>query len=1657
MNVYNVVICLFICVSYRNSFVQSVNHGNQLLNLFNRNQTEQNHKNEPNGIKIDKFQLITLDVKNRRNTDYIVYKYDPSDNSHTYTAKHPYLIEKVVMGNELAWQSKNNQYGNRVVITIDSKDKALLTVHFPIKSFSDVELPTGKANFPPKVKLTTLYLDKLFSTNEIKYEYDGAKEQQSFTPKPGYAISTIKTGDELVWESKDGVYPEQILILRGPDNDPMMRMVFDKPQQTLNTKQPVVKPEPVVPSEQEKKQEPPKPIVPPKEEVKHENPEPVAFVKEESKKEVPQPVLPPKEEVKNEKFKAMIPPQEEPKNEPLYRVTDETTKNIETKAESEKVFVPPKPVEPKPTAKAPESQPETMPRESVLFPDVPEEPIVKNPEPEVNNQVHVPKPQPTEPSEALPKEPKPEPVKVKPPISSEPTKPSPEPSKPEKAEVSEPQTKSNEETVKSELNDKKVQLDINSFLSTDRYDYFQDGQSAIYETKGEHFFVSIQDNKLFKKIWEAKDENEYATKVIRDGVDILLGISKLSIFFVNGQVKHYSSTENVWKEVTNDVVLDINKQADTYEYEVKDFPQSKYFETKYDFRFKTIKEGESIIWESKEDHNANMVLLSGAHSKNKMLTIHFTDPYIVVFTKKNKEPWVQDKSFKPSPKPLDIKVPNKVDNDIFTHLAKQGNLFNLIKRGNEVIWKSRSSNENAKKVVVYAINKNHMFITIYPFKGQVTKLLKYPDDECKEIDASTKIPITINIRSNKSSCAYYNYERNNVRMFRAKGDYVFGGVREKDESSSDRSNDKSIWTASTNIDNDSRYANKVKVITYDKFKDMYEVTVYLMDGTTRKYVRHETMPWTFVDPNQKLSVSINVNSQSECYKYSLSYKNGVKIFTAKPGMEFNSVTYQDEVKADVWEAKNVNDCANKVELDTMGGVNKIIVHLQNGGKKVFTRKDDKTWVEEGESKIEAAEPTTNEEVAPPSTATKDNVQEMYKPEYTNDIKLYVKDLKNPNSNKEMDSKDYEVKQNQNRYEFKLKEGSKCVEVKYLVKITDLFDRTRTIGLKPVSVWKRFFAKSDENYPKTVVYQWPNKIVINFDTFFIVNEKEISGTWINRNFDIKFYTASTGNGTKNNVELDWSKYDLRKMSGERYDYEFNPNSKCSEVKYMFKKVDPNDQNRLITGYRTVWKHGHLGHNEYPTIVSYLSEKRLIVDLGTKFIVSERNPDDSWTPKESFLQFFTATENRNGRYEHEGLPLSDNKYGLQKKGDELTYVFNGGIRCTKIVHVECVGNADDINKVTTYYKRVWIYDPDVNPGKYPKSVLYKSGSKITVKLDDLILVYQRNVHGDWIKSDVFDMGGNPLMSHKEVTQLTEVATPSTTTPPIEPEEATPVATAVPSERTSTHRRGSISPDESSTLPFTISTKPPVSANPPASTVEPPKSTTQPDVGVTAPETSSTPIIHSTEQPAKSSVEPPRVLSPPETTSVPNNVVSPNAFNPATTSTPTVNTHVSENFAEPLIQPARHVPVQKPTDHTNLANSAHGFSSINQNVKELYPSEHPKDVTIITEGSLYANDTNKYKVFTNFGTEFYLYKFVAGARCVEIRHTEHGVNGNGDDKSKGPVKQKVVWTYNSSRYGRKYPESVFYNKQTMTFIIMFDDHNIICFKKNGSWVVTSTTRTY
>ncbi|UKK01751.2 hypothetical protein MACK_001104 [Theileria orientalis] len=1472
------------------------------------------------------------------------------------------------------------------------KSDSELSVSPRRKSFSDYELPTRKAKLPPKVKLTTLYLDKQYSTNEIKYEYDEAKEQHTFTPKPGYAISEIKSGNELVWESKDGVYPEQVLILFGEDNEPMMRMVFDKPQPSSNTKTAVVQPEPVVVPKEEKKQEPPKPIVSPREEVKHEKPKPIIPVKEEPKKEPLEPVISPKEEIKNEESRPMLPPKEKPKNEPMYGVTDESTKNMEFKTENEKVVVPPKPVERRPAPRVPESQPETMPRENILLPDVPEEPLLKHHEPEVNKQNHVPKPQLSEPSEPAAKESKPEPVRVKPPAPNVPIKPAPESTEPEKPEVNELQPKSDEEAAKSELNDNGV-LDINSISSTNFYDYFQDGQSAIYETKDNHFFLSIQDNRLSDKIWEAKDESEYATKVVRDGVDIRLRITKLSIFCVNGQVKHFDCTDKVWKEVTKDVILDINNQTDEYEYGVKEFPQSKYFETKYDFIFKTIKDGENIIWESEGDHNANMVIINGAHSKNKVLTIHFSDPYMLVFTKKNKDPWVQDKSFKSLPKPLDIKVPNKVDNDIFTHLAKQGNLFNLIKKGNEVMWMSRSYEENAKKVVVYAVNKDYMFITIYPLKGHVTKLLKYGDEQCKEIDPLTKIPITINIKSNKSSCAYYNYERNNVRMFRSKGDYVFGGVREKDESSSDRTNDKSIWTASTNIDNDSRYANKVEVIRYDKFNDMYEVTVHLMDGTTRKYVRHEVMPWTFVDPNQKLSVSINVNSQFECYKYSLSYKNGMKVFTAKPGLAFNSVTYLDDVRTEVWEAKNVNECANKVELDTTGGGKKIIIHLQNGDKKVFIGKADKKWVDEAEAGAEVTESAPNEEVVPPAPVAKANVQEVSKPEYTNDVKLYVKDPKNANGNKEMDSKDYEVKQYQDRYEFKLKEGSKCIEVKYLVKITDLFDRTRTIGLKPITVWKRFFAKSDENYPKTVVYQWPNKIVIYFDTFFIVNEKEISGTWINRNFDIKFYTVSAENGNKNNVELDWSKYELRKMAGERYDYEFKPSAKCMEIKYMFKKVDPNNQNRLITGYRTVWKYGHLGHKEYPTSVSYFSEKRLIIDLGTKIIVSEKNADESWTPKEAYLQFFTPPENRNSRYAQEGDPLSEDKYGLQKKGDELTYKFNTGIRCTRVVNVETVGVADDINKVTTYYKNVWNYEPGVNPGMYPKSILYKTDSKITIKLDGLILVYQRNPQGDWIKSDVFDMGGNRLTSPKEVTQPTEGGTPPTEQPTQPPF----TGASQQSTRTSTPE---------------ISTP---TAEPPASAVEPPKSTTQPDTSTTTPEISSTPVIDRNEQHAKSSVQPPKVSVTPETNIVPDDVVAPNTFNPATTSTPTVNAHATKHVTEPLIQPVR-------------------------------------------QGSPNANDINKYRVYTNFGTEFYLYKFINEAKCIEIRHVEQSANGEGDDKSaRGPAKEKVVWAHNSTRYGRKYPESVFFNKHTMTFIIMFDDHNIICFKRNGSWVVSNSTRTY
>ncbi|UKJ89265.2 hypothetical protein MACJ_002513 [Theileria orientalis] len=210
---------LYLSARYRNNFVKCKESLPQSRTYHSRGKFT--HK------------LIKVDIKNLFSTSELVYDYNPSGNSHTFTPNPGYLINKVTKRDTVLWDAKNysNVYSNRVFVGFNESLEQIFRVYFPGEP-PKLSVPiTPKPLEPKRTKPTLITLDVKIkeTTDEIDYEFNYKRQTHTFTPNPGFAIDRVVKGSRQVWECEDGVYPEKVLIILDEDDNPVLRFQFPEP------------------------------------------------------------------------------------------------------------------------------------------------------------------------------------------------------------------------------------------------------------------------------------------------------------------------------------------------------------------------------------------------------------------------------------------------------------------------------------------------------------------------------------------------------------------------------------------------------------------------------------------------------------------------------------------------------------------------------------------------------------------------------------------------------------------------------------------------------------------------------------------------------------------------------------------------------------------------------------------------------------------------------------------------------------------------------------------------------------------------------------------------------------------------------------------------------------------------------------------------------------------------------------------------------------------------------------------------------------------------------------------------------------------------------------------------------------------------------------
>ncbi|UKJ88553.1 hypothetical protein MACJ_001796 [Theileria orientalis] len=191
------------------------------------------------------FNFLSVDIDSKISSPNIVYQRDEVNNIETYTAICPYLIDMVKMGDVVLWSPKDDNYSDKILIRHDERGNPILRVYYPILdepvhepmsglTVEDAtpELPeplftiAPTAKFAPisehldalssmgeedSVKMISLDVNKTFNTSKLihKVEIDGS---QTLTCRTGYQIYKVLEGEEVLWRHQEGEYPNRVII-----------------------------------------------------------------------------------------------------------------------------------------------------------------------------------------------------------------------------------------------------------------------------------------------------------------------------------------------------------------------------------------------------------------------------------------------------------------------------------------------------------------------------------------------------------------------------------------------------------------------------------------------------------------------------------------------------------------------------------------------------------------------------------------------------------------------------------------------------------------------------------------------------------------------------------------------------------------------------------------------------------------------------------------------------------------------------------------------------------------------------------------------------------------------------------------------------------------------------------------------------------------------------------------------------------------------------------------------------------------------------------------------------------------------------------------------------------------------------------------------------
>ncbi|UKK01518.2 hypothetical protein MACK_002334 [Theileria orientalis] len=178
-------------------FVGAGEEGNKVFRVYFPQPLQPEHLEPPKRLEPEtgKPRLVTLDIRNKKSTQEVKYKYDEKHSTHIFTPNKGYLIHDVMRKGKLMWVCENGVYPEKVLIFPDKKGELILRFKFP--KVDD----TPEEPFETDHRLIDLDLDNTRPNPMYSITYTGFDGEYGiiYEAKSVYKFKSIIDGTKMVW------------------------------------------------------------------------------------------------------------------------------------------------------------------------------------------------------------------------------------------------------------------------------------------------------------------------------------------------------------------------------------------------------------------------------------------------------------------------------------------------------------------------------------------------------------------------------------------------------------------------------------------------------------------------------------------------------------------------------------------------------------------------------------------------------------------------------------------------------------------------------------------------------------------------------------------------------------------------------------------------------------------------------------------------------------------------------------------------------------------------------------------------------------------------------------------------------------------------------------------------------------------------------------------------------------------------------------------------------------------------------------------------------------------------------------------------------------------------------------------------------------------